>query len=48
MDGVWRLFTRAGYKGYTSAEYEGKEDPMAGVPKLIAKIRTLCEKYSSV
>lgn len=48
MDRVWRLFARAGYKGYMSAEYEGKEDPMTGVPKLIAKIRTLCRKYSSV
>jgi sugar phosphate isomerase/epimerase len=48
MDRVWRLFARAGYKGYMSAEYEGKEDPMTGVPKLIAKIRMLCRKYSSV
>jgi sugar phosphate isomerase/epimerase len=48
MDRVWRLFSQAGYKGYMSAEYEGREDPMTGVPKLIAKIRTLCEKYSSV
>jgi sugar phosphate isomerase/epimerase len=48
MDRVWRLFARAGYKGYMSAEYEGKEDPMTGVPKLIAKIRELCRKYSSV
>jgi hypothetical protein len=30
-----------------SAEYEGKEDPMTGVPKLIEKIKTLCSKYSS-
>lgn len=48
MDRVWRLFARAGHKGYMSAEYEGKENPMTGVPKLIAKIRTLCKKYSSV
>jgi sugar phosphate isomerase/epimerase len=48
MDRVWRLFAQAGHKGYMSAEYEGREDPMTGVPKLIAKIRTLCEKYSSV
>ena len=25
---------------------EGKEDPMTGVPKLLAKIKTLCRKYS--
>ena len=48
MDRVWRLFAQAGHKGYMSAEYEGQEDPMTGVPKLIAKIRRLCEKYSSV
>jgi sugar phosphate isomerase/epimerase len=48
LDRVWRLFAKAGYKGYMSAEYEGREDPMTGVPKLIAKIRTLCKKYSSV
>lgn len=49
MDRVWRLFARAGFKGYMSAEYEGKnEDPMTGVPKLIARIRALCKKYSSV
>lgn len=48
MDRVWRLFAKAGFKGYMSAEYEGKEDPMTGVPKLVARIRTLCRKYSSV
>jgi sugar phosphate isomerase/epimerase len=48
MDRVWRLFAKAGFKGYMSAEYEGKEDPMTGVPKLVARIRALCRKYSSV
>jgi sugar phosphate isomerase/epimerase len=48
LDRVWQLFARAGYKGYMSAEYEGDEDPMTGVPKLIEKIKTLCRKYSSV
>jgi sugar phosphate isomerase/epimerase len=48
MDRVWKAFAQAGYKGYMSAEYEGKEDPKTGVPKLIAKIRVLCEKYSTV
>lgn len=48
MDRVWQLFARAGYKGYMSAEYEGKEDPKTGVPKLISKIRALCKQYSSV
>jgi sugar phosphate isomerase/epimerase len=48
LDRVWQLFAKAGYKGYMSAEYEGKEEPETGVPKLIGKIRTLCQKYSSV
>lgn len=47
LDRVWRLFAQAGFKGYMSAEYEGP-DSETGVPKLIAKIRTLCRKYSTV
>ena len=45
---VWPLFARANYKGFMSAEYEGEEDPSTGVPKLVEKIKTLCQKYSSV
>lgn len=47
LERVWRLFAEAGYKGYMSAEYEGKEDAMTGVPKLMDKIKTLCRKYST-
>jgi sugar phosphate isomerase/epimerase len=47
LDRVWQLFAKAGYKGYMSAEYEGEEDAMTGVPKLIEKIKTICKKYSS-
>lgn len=47
LDRVWRLFAQAGFKGYMSAEYEGP-DSDTGVPKLIAKIQTLCRTYSSV
>jgi sugar phosphate isomerase/epimerase len=47
LDRVWRLFAEAGYKGYMSAEYEGKEAAMTGVPKLMDKIKTLCRKYST-
>ena len=47
LDRVWQLFVASGYKGYMSAEYEGEEDAMTGVPKLIAKIKDLCRKYSS-
>jgi sugar phosphate isomerase/epimerase len=46
LDRVWQLFVKAGYRGYMSAEYEGAEDPMTGVPKLIDKIKALCSKYS--
>jgi hypothetical protein len=45
---VWELFAQGGYKGFTSAEYEGEEDPKAGAPKLLAKIRMLNKKYSTV
>jgi len=48
LDRVWRLFAAANYKGFMSAEYEGEENPMTGVPKLVDKIKTLCRKYSSV
>jgi len=47
LDRVWQIFARKGYNGYMSAEYEGKEDAMTGVPKLIEKIKVLCQKYSS-
>lgn len=45
LDRVWKLFAKAGYRGYMSAEYEGDEDPMTGVPKLTAQIKSLCRKY---
>jgi len=48
LNRVWPLFARANYKGFMSAEYEGEEDPLIGVPKLVEKIKTLCRKYSSV
>ena len=47
LDRVWKLFANGGYKGYMSAEYEGNEDPATAVPKLIAQIRNLCQKYSA-
>ncbi len=47
LDRVWQAFAKAGYKGFMSAEYEGDEDAMTGVPKLIEKIKSLCRKYSS-
>ena len=47
MDRVWKMFRDGGYKGYMSVEYEGKEEPMTGIPKLIKKVAALCQKYSS-
>ena len=47
LERVWQLFSQSGYQGFLSAEYEGQEDAMTGVPKLVAKIKTLCRKYSS-
>jgi len=48
LERMWKLFAKGNYKGYMSAEYEGEEDSMTGVPKLLDKIKTLCRKYSSV
>lgn len=52
MDRVWQIFVRTGFKGYTSVEYEKKlahdEDAIIGVPRLVAEVRRLCAKYSSV
>lgn len=48
LDRVWQMFAKAGYKGFMSAEYGGvEEDPTTGIPKLLAKIKTLCKKYST-
>jgi sugar phosphate isomerase/epimerase len=46
MDRVWGLFAQAGFKGYMC--FEGDEIDSPEVPKVIAEIRTLCRKYSSV
>ena len=48
LDRVWKIFVKAGYKGFMTVEYENKEDQMTGVPKLVEKVKTLCKKYSSV
>jgi sugar phosphate isomerase/epimerase len=48
LDRVWQIFAKAGYKGFMSAEYEGEEDEITGVPKLLDQIKTLNRKYSSV
>jgi len=48
LERVWQLFAQGGYKGFTSAEYEGDEDAKTGVPKLLARIKALNKKYSTV
>ena len=52
LERVWQLFAKAGFKGYMSVEYEPskitKEPAATGVPKLVAQVRALCQKYSSV
>ena len=52
MDRVWKMFADAGYKGYMSVEYEGDVHggvpAEIGVPRLVAKVRQLCRKYSTV
>src|SRR5271157_1337601 len=48
LDRMWQLFAKGGYQGFMSVEYEGEEDAMTGVPKLVDKVKMLCKKYSSV
>lgn len=48
LDRIWQIFAKGGYQGFMSVEYEGDEDPMTGVPKLVSKVKALCRKYSSV
>jgi len=36
---VAKIFHNAGYKGYVSIEFEGKEDPMTAIPKSLERIR---------
>jgi sugar phosphate isomerase/epimerase len=48
LDRIWQMFAKGGYQGFMSVEYEGEEDPLTGVPKLVEKVKMLCKKYSSV
>lgn len=38
-DEVAKIFHDAGYEGYVSIEFEGKEDPMTAIPKSLERIR---------
>src|SRR5271157_768614 len=48
LDRMWQLFAKGGYQGFMSVEYEGDEDAMTGVPKLVDRVKMLCKKYSTV
>ena len=48
LDRVWQMFAKAGYKGYMSLEYQGREDPMTAAPKMVEQMKALSRKYSSV
>ncbi len=48
LERIWKLFANGGYQGFMSVEYEGSEDAMTGVPKIINQVKELCRKYSSV
>jgi sugar phosphate isomerase/epimerase len=48
LDRMWQMFAKGGYQGYMSVEYEGDEDAMTGVPKLVDRVKALCRKYSTV
>jgi len=38
-DRIAEMLHRHGYKGYISLEYEGKDDPLAAVPRSLAVLR---------
>jgi L-ribulose-5-phosphate 3-epimerase len=46
-DRLFGMFASAGYKGYISLEYEGKEAPETAVPRLAPEMRRLAAKYSA-
>jgi sugar phosphate isomerase/epimerase len=47
LDRVWQMFAKAGYRGYLSLEYGGKEEPMTAIPAQMTRIEQLCRKYST-
>lgn len=48
VDRVFKILRDAQYQGYLNIEYEGKEDPMTGVPKLLEQMKKSARKYSLV
>jgi sugar phosphate isomerase/epimerase len=45
-DRILGMIAAAGYRGYLALEYEEAEPAPTAVPKLIEKLRALCEKHS--
>jgi hydroxypyruvate isomerase len=46
-DRVCQMLVAGKYKGYLALEYEAKEAPQTGMPRLLTKLRTLVHKYSA-
>ena len=44
-DRIVKIFAEGGYRGYMALEYEAKEDPNTAVPKHLAHLKSLAEKY---
>ena len=36
---IAKIFRKAGFGGYVSLEFEGKEDPLTAIPKSLAMLR---------
>ena len=46
-DRIVRMFGEAGYRGYMALEYEAEEDPFQAVPRYLAKLRELAQRYGA-
>jgi sugar phosphate isomerase/epimerase len=44
---VAQILTKAHYKGYLALEYEAEEDAGRAVPRLMKRLRQVCDKHSS-
>lgn len=45
-DRIVKMFADGGYRGYMALEYEAKEDPFKAVPRHLARLNALAEKYA--
>ena len=48
LDRICKVLHEVQYKGYLNIEYEGAEDQMIGVPKLVEAMKIIAAKYSIV